>query len=412
MGSRSTHSASSRTHSILWLSLVIFVGLNLRPFLTGIGPLVHDIVDATGLSFKNIAWLTLLPMACMGVFAFVTPSVRRHLSSRHTMLFALGLLLSGSALRLFVPNGFSLILTAALCGIGVALLQALLPAIIKQHFPFHVAPVTGLYSAMLMMGGAMGAQITPWVAAATESWRFSLAFWALPVLAAVFIGWYVLPKDAPNRSAKFPSDILMRRPRTWLLIVCFGLINSSYTSIVAWLAPFYQEQGWSASASGSLIAVLSIAQAIAALSIPTLARNHVDRRPWLWFSLSLQALGFASYAFWPSAAPYFWSSVIGVGLGGCFALTLVVALDHFDDPVQAGVLSALMQGGGFLIAAIAPWTSALIRDVSGGFTNAWILHLGLVGVIAVLVWRFSPKHYQKVMAPLELKTAATTHKQA
>ncbi|PQL72253.1 MFS transporter, partial [Acinetobacter baumannii] len=40
------------------------------------------------------------------------------------------------------------------------------------------------------------------------------------------------------------------------------------------------------------------------------------------------------------------------GLGGCFALTLIVALDHFEEPSNAGALSALMQGGGFLLAAI------------------------------------------------------------
>ena len=289
----------------------------------------------------------------------------------------------------------TLILTAALCGIGVALLQALLPGVIKQNFPLHVAPVTGLYSATMMGGGALGAQLTPWVAQTTGNWRFSLGFWALPVIAAVIIACYVLPKDQPSRSVRSPSLLLMRRPRTWLLICCFGLINSGYASIVAWLAPFYQEHGWSASASGSLIAVLSIAQAIAALSIPTLARNHLDRRLWLWLALSLQALGFSSFAFWPNASPYFWSSVLGVGLGGCFALTLVVALDHFNDSNQAGMLSALMQGGGFLIAAMAPWVSAWIRDTSGDFSFAWIMHLVAVIVIAMLVWRFIPKHYQR-----------------
>ncbi len=90
---------------------------------------------------------------------------------------------------------------------------------------------------------------------------------------------------------------------------------------------------------------------------------------------------------------------MGIGLGGCFALTLVVALDHFSNPAQAGGLSALMQGGGFLITSIGPWSSASIRDFSGSFSYAWILHLGLVAIAAVLVQRLIPKNYPSVMPP-------------
>lgn len=316
MAVSSTRRLSTRLQSLLWLSLVVLVGINLRPFLAATGPLIPTIVASTGLSFRALSWLTLLPMFSMGFFAFVTPSIRRYLSTRNTLLVGLGLLFAGSAIRLYVPNGMSLIMTAALCGMGVALVQALLPGIIKEHFPLHVAPVTGLYSAMLMGGGALGAQVTPWIVSASDSWRLGLAIWALPVIAAVAVAWYVMPKGSANQSSRLPTGLLMRRPRTWLLIFSFGLINSGYSSIIAWLAPYYQELGWSASASGSLIAVLSIAQAVAALSIPTLARKNIDRRPWLWLVLSLQTLGFASFAFWPTAAPYFWSVVMGVGLGG------------------------------------------------------------------------------------------------
>jgi CP family cyanate transporter-like MFS transporter len=44
--------------------------------------------------------------------------------------------------------------TAALLGVGAAIVQAVFPGIIKRHFPKHVGIVTGLYSSMLMGGGA------------------------------------------------------------------------------------------------------------------------------------------------------------------------------------------------------------------------------------------------------------------
>ena len=88
--------------------------------------------------------------------------------------------------------------------------------------------------------------------------------------------------------------------------------------------------------------------------LPVLARKHEDRRPWLWLTLVLQAAGFAALAWRPDAAPIAWAMLLGAGLGGCFALSLIVALDHLPDPLRAGVLSSYVQGGGFLIAAAPP----------------------------------------------------------
>ena len=104
--------------------------------------------------------------------------------------------------------------------------------------------------------------------------------------------------------------------------------------------------------------------------LPVLARKHEDRRPWLWLTLVLQAAGFAALAWRPDAAPIAWAMLLGAGLGGCFALSLIVALDHLPDPLRAGVLSSYVQGGGFLIAAAPPWIVAALREATGAFATA------------------------------------------
>jgi CP family cyanate transporter-like MFS transporter len=250
-----------------------------------------------------------------------------------------------------------------------------------------------------MGGGALGAQLTP-LAAQDGAWRGALAWWALPVLAALLLAWRALPRTAQghaDKSGPSPTRWMLRRPRTWLLMVCFGLVNGGYASVVAWLAPFYQSHGWSAAASGSLVAMLSLAQAAMALLLPLLAARQLDRRPWLWLSLALQAAGFAALVVWPDAAPRTWALLLGAGLGGSFALTMVVVLDHLPDPAQAGTLSALMQGGGFLLAAFAPWMMASLHGSSGSFATGWLAHLACVAVVAVLTVRFAPRRYADVM---------------
>lgn len=83
---------------------------------------------------------------------------------------------------------------------------------------------------------------------------------------------------------------------------------------------------------------------------------------------------------------------------GCFAISMIVALDHLADPAEAGALSALMQGGGFLITALPPWIVAMLHDLTGSFMAGWLLHLASVAVVVVLNWRMNPGSYAAVMS--------------
>lgn len=64
---------------------------------------------------------------------------------------------------------------------------------------------------------------------------------------------------------------------------------------------------------------------------------------------------------------------------------------------QAGALSALMQGGGFLLAAVAPWAIAVLHGASGSFASGWLAHLVCVALVALLTVRFAPQRYAAVM---------------
>lgn len=379
------------------LALVVLVGLNLRPFLAAPGPLLTEIVADTGLGYGGVSMLTLLPMFLMGVGAFVAPGLQVRLGARRGLLIALVVLLAGSALRLFVQDGLSLIATAAVCGIGVAFIQAIFPGIIKARFPASVPVVTGLYSATIMAGGAFGARLMPMLTGAGYRWQAALAFLALPVALALAAAWRILSDVRTGRPDGTLTRQLLRRPRTWGLMLSFGLINSGYSSMIAWLSPYYQSQGWTSGDSSSLVAVMAAGQAAAALGLPALARGNADRRPWLLLTIALQVAGFLGLAGFPGLAPVLWAGLCGAGLGGSFALAIVTALDHLPRPEQAGALAALMQGGGFLIAALGPYALALLHDWTGGFAAGWMLHLGCVLVTALIYLRFDPRRYPAAM---------------
>ena len=391
---------SPSSSRVLQLAVVALVGLNLRPFITGIGPLAGDMNAQIGLGLQGMALLTLVPMLLMGCFAFAGPVLQARVGARRAVIAALAILAVASFLRLFVSSGEQIVATAALLGFGAAIIQAVFPGIVKQQFPHHVGMVMGLYSAMLMGGGAVGAQASPIFADLFGNWRGGLAWMAVPALAAMFLAACYLPRDNAGRQNGASAASFLKRPRTWLLMACFGLVNGGYSTVVAWLAPSYQEYGWTGAASGSLLAIMALCQAVAALLLPTLARGTTDLRPWLWLTLAMQAAGFVGLALWPEATPIVWAILLGAGLGGCFALSMIVALDHLPDPAQAGALSALMQGGGFLIAAIPPWIVAVLHDITGSFLAGWMLHLACIALVTVLYWWVDPRGYERAMASM------------
>jgi CP family cyanate transporter-like MFS transporter len=56
-----------------------------------------------------------------------------------------------------------------------------------------------------------------------------------------------------------------------------------------------------------------------------------------------------------------------------------------------------MQGGGFLIAALAPLATAWLHQWSGSFAEGWLMHLGLVTITGFLYLRFDPARYAEAM---------------
>ncbi|VBU06190.1 major facilitator family transporter [Burkholderia pseudomallei] len=64
------------------LAAVILVGLNLRPALASIGPLLDTIQRASGLSDSAASLLTTLPILLMGALGLVAPWLARRVGVR------------------------------------------------------------------------------------------------------------------------------------------------------------------------------------------------------------------------------------------------------------------------------------------------------------------------------------------
>ncbi|MFP4890094.1 cyanate transporter [Paraburkholderia sp. EG304] len=384
-------------HDLAWLGAIVVIGINLRPLLTSISPLMTTIRGATGLSFYGASLLTSLPVVAMGVGAFGAAALTRSVGETRGVALGLAAIALACAARWIASSGFTLLSTALLAGAGVAAIQALLPAVIKQRFHARVPLATGVFSASIMGGGGLGASLSPWVSRAMQTWHAGLAVWALPACGALACWWLLTRRHAlapaTLRTSAVPASAFSpwTTRRAWTLGLYFGIVNGGYTSLVAWLPAFYQQRGTSVAASGSLLAAMTVFQATSALLLPLAAASFRDRRPWLMLGLSAQLAGVLGLIALPDAAPLLWVGIAGAGLGGVFSLTLVTAMDHSSDHRVAGQLVAFTQGVGFIVAAVTPLVAGIVRGWSGGFAAAWIMLAGCIAAMMAVTLLFSPR---------------------
>lgn len=145
----------------LLLLAIVLLGLNLRPALAAIGPLLDRIQLDTGLDHVAASLLTSVPVVIMGLGALACGPLRRRLGDNGGILLGVLLIAFASLLRGLLPAASTLLVSAVLAGAGIAFVQALLPGLIKSRFAADSSRLIGFYSCAIMAGAAFGAAFTP-----------------------------------------------------------------------------------------------------------------------------------------------------------------------------------------------------------------------------------------------------------
>lgn len=381
----------------VWLMIsVVLVALNLRPSMAAVGPLLSSIRGDVPLSFSSAALLTMLPVMAMGLAMFFGMGLGKRMGEHRSIVLSLLVIGLATLSRLFVDSASALIVSAIAAGVGIAMIQALMPALIKTRFSANVSLFMGLYVTAIMGGAALAASFAPLVQVQTGSWRIGLAIWAaLAVLALVF--WYAQRSAMPPlpQAGAGAQESFFGNRRAWLLAIFFGLGTAAYTCVLAWLAPYYVEQGWSEQQAGLLLGFLTAMEVVSGLITPAIANRREDKRGVVAVLLVLIICGFCGLILSPQYLSLLWPCLLGLGIGGLFPMSLILSLDHLDNPRRAGGLTAFVQGIGYLIAGLSPLIAGMIRDQLGSFEWAWWSLTAVIGVMLLIVTRFNPKHYAR-----------------
>lgn len=342
--------------SILLILGILFIAINLRGPITGIGPILDQVIDQFDLSASQAGMLTTLPLLAFAIASPIATTLAKRQGLEISLFIALILIGIGLGSRLF-NSIIVLYIGTAVIGAGIAIGNVLLPSLIKRDFPHKVAILTSAYVlAMGIFSGSYSALIIPLSEYQDIGWQIALASYGILTLLSLII-W--LPQL--KRHAK-PTKTLTHRPTqhkiwhhslAWHITLCLGL-NSFFTYVmIAWLPNILMESGHNAQQAGVLHGAFQMASAVPGIVLIPLLSKLKDQRI-LAFSLALIGC-FSSLAllYLPSYA-FVWTSTLGFCSGAVFILGLSYISLRTQHSRQAASLSGMAQSIGYLLAAVGP----------------------------------------------------------
>ena len=373
----------------LLLAGVLLVALNLRGPLVVVAPVVGDLRNDLHVGAGTIGLLTSIPVLCFGLAAPLASLLIARTGVHRAVLVSMGGVLAGTVLR-SVGGSTTAIAATVVLGLAITVGNVVVPVVIGRDFPGTTNVVTAAYTAALNIGSTLTSALTAPLAGLV-GWRWALASWGVLTALAAAVWTAALRRQVARAAAvddapPVPVPVgppLWRRPAAWGLTIAFAGQAFSYYGVTAWLPSLLaDEDGLSRSGAGVSSSLFQVFAVAGAFAVPALV--HWWKRPSLvllavtavWATLPLGLL--IAPGLWP-----LWCSLAGIAQGGGITVIFIAIVRQVRNLTENRRLSALVQGGGYAVAATGPLVIGAVHDASGGWTVPLLVILGAVVVMAV-----------------------------
>ncbi|MFB9924799.1 CynX/NimT family MFS transporter [Amycolatopsis halotolerans] len=363
---------------------VLLIATNLRAAITSLGPILSLVQSDQGLSSVAASVLVSVPLIAFAGCSPIAPKVAAKLGLERALGAAVLLLAVGILLR-STPPQVLLWAGTVLLGVAIAILNVLLPALVKRDFPTRIGPITGTYTAVQSGVAAVAAGVAvPLAGQEAGGWRLSLGIWA--GLALVALGFF-LPQL--RRSAAVPA--LARatgaaRPWTsalaWQVTLFMGLQSLAFYVLVTWLSSIEHAAGISSVTAGFHQLLFNLSGLVGSLVCSALIHRLPDQRVVAVVGSLLLTTALTGLLVAPGVAVV-WAVLAGFAGGITLALALSLFGLRTKDYSDAGALSGMAQSAGYTLAAVGPIAIGAIHDVASSWTPALGVLIGLALVQTV-----------------------------
>ncbi|WP_040205962.1 CynX/NimT family MFS transporter [Neobacillus jeddahensis] len=386
------HESTARTNSsylFLLIMGIVLVAFNLRPSITSVGPLVGMIQEDVGLAHWSAGLLMSFPLLVFAIMSPIVPKLANRISDEKALLVGLVSLLIGIGIR-SIPQTFFLLTGTLFIGIGIAIGNVLLPAIVKDKFPHKFGLMTSVYSTSMGLVASLASGLSvPLAKDLHLGWQGALIVWGIPALLAILLWSYLLKfnqgNHQPLKKESSTSIEMWRSPLAWQIAIFMGFQSFLFYVTISWLPEILQSHGLSMGTAGWMLSITQLVGLPASFFIPVIAGRF---RSQVWIAMMLGMLSIVGYAglLFGSSYPILIISIIfiGVALGGNFPLALSFIGLRSRNAKRAVELSGMTQSTGYILAAIGPLLVGFLYDM----THLWTIPLIALTVISVVLMVF------------------------
>jgi CP family cyanate transporter-like MFS transporter len=370
------------------LGLLWIVGAAARIAILAVPPVLPLIHDDLHLSETQVGLLIGLPLGLFAVAAVPGSLLVARIGVRRTLLIGIALTALASAGRSASLDALMLYAATVLTGIGIAIMQPALPALVRAWVPARIGLGTAVYTNGMVIGATVGPVFTipfvlPWLGG---SWRLDILAWSALIAAIGMVFALLGPSVAssPDANSSSPAPTTRWRPAwndplIWLLGIAFGGTNSLYFGANAFVPDYLVAQGHG-DLVGSALAWLNGSQLIASFTLLVVA-DRLHRRAWPYLVFGMLSL--AALLGVILAGPDW--VVPAAALLGCSAavpFVLVLALPPaLSAPGDVPRTAAGMFTISYACAVIVPVVCGAIWDLTGA---AWTAFLPLAACAVVM----------------------------
>ncbi|MGO3327199.1 CynX/NimT family MFS transporter [Gordonia sp. (in: high G+C Gram-positive bacteria)] len=375
----------------MWVATIAVacVGLNLRPGITAVAPVLDQARADLGVSSTVAGLVTTTPLLCFVVLSSRVPRVARRWGLERTVMAAMGVLALGFAVRM-IPGIAALFVGMVLIGVGIVGGNILLPTVIKRDYPRQSGGLMAIYTASLFVGPALAAGLTlPIQHAFDLDWRAAISTWGLLVVVGA-LSWLPMlrtrgaapevaaPTSGERGTAAVPG--LWRMPLAWAVTLYFAANSLVFYTVSAWLPEILVAGGVSTSVAGFALSLTSIVALVPALLVAVFAPR---RRHQLWVTVPgavVTGVGLLGMLIVPGTGTLLWVVILGVGIGVTSAMAFSLPVLRARSHGSTAELNGMAQTVGYAMSASGPVLAGLLHDLTGGWTA---LLAALVAVAAM-----------------------------
>jgi CP family cyanate transporter-like MFS transporter len=373
--------------SVIVVLAVVFLSLIARPPIASMGSLLPEVVSDLNLSPSQAGLVASAPVFLFGFGAFISPWLVRKFGVNLALLLMAAVLTVSLVVR--VASDFESLLAGTIgVGLAIAVINVLLPNVIRTEFKEHVAAATGLYTALFGLTASIAAAISVPISTVLGGWRISLGVWALIALAAAIL-WLPLirrtsgQQQGGGRVSSFDRAAVLKSSSGLSIIGFFGLQSAGFYLMLNWLPTILVDYGYSASNAGNLLGLATIVGVPLATVSTFFFRKFTDLGILAGVISLLTAFGYLGLTI---AGPYtvIGCLLVGIGQAMTFPLALTLIAIRPSTHAQVTLLSTWAQGAGYLFAAVATFSAGLIRDLTGTWSASLLLIMAIVLAQAIV----------------------------